>query len=182
MAADTDIFANPALLEGLTTRARAAYYVALAESIFAAAPPDDGSLHVAREAMNAAWRWIAGVPVTARDLHSYVEREDDTGLASFPSDTCAVVGTALAYVVWQAYRAEGQKRLPQLVEGYDESVIVEFHQLAENTKVFDHQLAHRLLNYLQAHDATTKTDELGSAILRPDIASGANIEILKTLD
>jgi Immunity protein Imm6 len=176
MATDMDIFNNPTLLEDITIRARAAYYVAVAESVFAAAPPDDGSLDHGRVAMNMAWQWIEGVPVTAYDLDWQLENED-TGLISFPSDTCAVVGTALAYVIWQAYRAEGAKRMPQTIGEYDESVIVGFHRLAENTKVFDHQLARRLLNYLQASYATSQTDELGSPILRRDVASGANIEI-----
>jgi hypothetical protein len=38
-----------------------------------------------------------------------------------------------------------------------------------------------MLNYLQANYSTSKVDELGSAILRRDIASDADIEILKKL-
>jgi len=50
---------------------------------------------------------------------------------------------------------------------------------AEQTGRFDHQLAHRLLNYLRANYTTSKIDDLGGPILRRDIASGANIEIVK---
>src|SRR5262252_6527277 len=106
MGDDADFLNNRRLLEGLTIRARAAYYLAVAESVFAAAPPDDGSLEIAREAMNMAWRWIEGASVEVVELHWYLENED-TGLQFFKSSTCVAVSAALAYVLWRAYQAEG---------------------------------------------------------------------------
>jgi hypothetical protein len=58
-------------------------------------------------------------------------------------------------------------------------MIVEVRRFAEQTGRFDHPQARRHLNYLQANYATSKTNDLGGPILRCDIASGANIEILK---
>lgn len=87
---------------------------------------------------------------------------------------------ALIYVIWRAYQAEGETYVPQTIEHVCESLIVEFHRHAEKTGKFDRHLARRLLNYLQAN-YTSNTDELGSAILRRDIANGANVEALKKL-
>ena len=179
MGDDADFLNNRRLLEGLTIRARAAYYLAVAESVFAAAPPDDGSLEPAREAMNMAWQWIEGASIEVYDLDWYLENED-TGLQYFQSDTCIVVCGALAYVIRRAYEAAGEvNKMGQSICEVTEEQIVELHHFAEQTGRFDHQLAHGLLNYLRANYTTSKIDDLGSPILRRDIASGANIEILK---
>lgn len=82
MGNGADFLNNQHLLEGLTIRARAAYYFAVAESVFAAAPPDDGSLEIARQAMNMAWQWIEGASIEADELDWYLENED-TGLQYF---------------------------------------------------------------------------------------------------
>jgi len=184
MGNDANFLNNQRLLEGLTIRARAAYYLVVAESVFAAAPPDDGSLEPAREAMNMAWQWIEGASIEVYELHWYLENED-TGLTFFiKNNTSVAVSAALAYVIWRAYQAEaghmGQTRdMGQSICEVTEEMIVEFHHFAEQTGGFDHQLAHRLLNYLRANYATSKIDDFGGPILRRDIASGANIEILK---
>jgi hypothetical protein len=172
-----DFLNDKSLLEGLTIRARAAYYLAVAESVFAAAPPDDGSREIARQAMNMAWQWIEGAPIEVVELHWYLENED-TGLQFFQSNTCIVVSGALAYVIWRAYEAEGEaNKMGQTINEVTEGMIVEFHDFAEQTGRFDHQLARRLLNYLRTNYTTSKIDDLGAPILRRDIASGANIEI-----
>ena len=181
MGNDSHYLNNRRLLEGLTIRARAAYYIALAESVFAAAPPYDGSLEIARQAMNMAWQWIEGASVEAVELDWYLENED-TGLQYFKSNACIAVSAALAYVTWRAYQVEGGKNNPnmgQTICEVNEELIVELHRFAEQTGRFDHQLAHRLLNYLRANYATSKIDDLGGPILLRDIASGANIEVLK---
>ena len=184
MGNDADFLNNPSLLEGLTFRARAAYYFAAAESVFAAAPPDDGSLEPARQAMNMAWQWIEGASIEVYELHWYLENED-TGLTFFiKNNTSVAVSAALAYVIWRAYQAEaghmGQTRhMGQTICEVTEEMIVEFHHFAEQTGGFDHQLAHRLLNYLRANYATSKINDFGGPISRRDVASGANIDILK---
>ena len=176
---DADFLSNQSLLEGLTIRARAAYYLAVAESVFAAVPPDDGSLEPARQAMNMAWQWIEGASVKGDELDWRLENED-TGLMYFQSNTSVVVAAALAYVTWGAYQAEGTKIMGQIINEVTEEMIVDLHHFAEQTGRFDHQLARRLLNYLRANYATSEIDDLGGPILRRDIASGANIEILKS--
>ena len=85
MGNNADFLNNQRLLEGLTIRARAAYYLAVAESVRAAAPPDDGSLEHARQAVNMAWQWIEGAPVEAVALDWYLENEE-TGLQYFKSN------------------------------------------------------------------------------------------------
>jgi hypothetical protein len=176
---DLDFLNDKSLLEGLTIRARAAYYLAVAESVFAAAPPDDRGLEIARQAMNKAWQWIEGASVEADELDGYLENED-TGLQFFiKSNTCVAVSAALSYVIWRAYQAEGAKYTPQTMNEVTEEMIVALHGFAEQTSRFDHQLARRLLSYLRTNYMTSKIDDLGAPILRRDIASGANIEILK---
>ena len=58
-------------------------------------------------------------------------------------------------------------------------MILYLHRFAGRPGRFDHQLARRLLNYLRANYTTSKIDDLGGPILQRDIASGADIEILK---
>jgi hypothetical protein len=181
MGNDADFLNDRRLLEGLTIRAQAAYYLAVAESVFAAAPPDDGSLEPARQAVNMAWQWIEGAPIEAVALDWCLENEE-TGLQYFKSNACIAVSAALAYVTWRAYQVEGGKNNPnmgQTICEVTEEMIVELHRFAGQSGRFDHQLARRLLNYLRANYTTSKIDDLGGPILRRDIAGGANIEILK---
>ena len=180
MGNDADFLNNPRLLDGITIRARASYYLAVAESVFAAAPPDDGSLEIARQAMNMAWQWIEGASVEADELDGCLE-DEDTGLQFFiKNNTSITISAALAYVIWGAYQAEGRKVLPQTINEVTEQImILDLHRFAELTGRFDHQLARRLLNYLRANYTTSKIDDLGGPILQRDIASGADIEILK---
>src|SRR5215469_2245475 len=171
MGNDADFLNDRRLLEGLTIRARAAYYLAVAESVFAAAPPDDGSLEIARQSMNMAWQWIEGASVEAEELDWYLENED-TGLQFFiKNNTSITISAALGYVIWRAYQAEGAKDLPQTINEVTEEMILDLHRFAERTGRFDHQLARRVLNYLQANYSTSKIDDLGGPILRREIAS-----------
>jgi hypothetical protein len=71
--------------------------------------------------------------------------------------------------------------LGQTICEVTEEMIVELHDFAEQTGRLDHQLARRLLNYLRANYTRSKIDDLGAPILRRDITSGANIEILRKL-
>jgi hypothetical protein len=185
MGNDGDFLHNPALLEAVTIRARTAYYLAVAESVLPAIPSTDEGFNYAREAMNRAWQWIAGAPITAADLYRCLENEHDTGLVVFfyraadereRGAAWGVVYTAIMYVIWQAYRAEGAKYVPQTIEATDETMVLDLHRYAEDTGRFDHQLAHRLLNYLQANYAS-KNDELGRPISRRDVTTGVSIGV-----
>jgi Immunity protein Imm6 len=180
MANDADFLDRPAFLEAVTIRARAAYYLAVAESVFAAIPPTDEGLNYARAAINMAWQWVAGTPIEADDLYLCLENEDGTGLVVFTyraknerkrGAAWEVVYTAIMYVIWQAYQAEGAKYVPQTIEAADETMVVDLHRYAEDTGEFDHQVARRLLKYLQANYPASKADELGSPISRGDVTA-----------
>jgi hypothetical protein len=169
---------DPALLEAVTIRARSAYFIAIAESAFAAVPATDPGLSYAHEALKMAWQWIAGAQIAAEDLYLRLENEDGTGLMAFgykakdqsvSNAAWSTLITAYMYVIWQAYRAQGAVYLPQTIESADDTMIADLHQFAERTGRFDHEFARRIRNYLQANYPASKGDELGRAISRADV-------------
>jgi hypothetical protein len=178
MANDAGFLDDPALLEAFTRRARCAYYLVVAEAAFAAMSSRDPGFPHAREALDMAWQWVAGEQIAADDLYLKLENEDGSGLMRFgyearnePSRSAVwnTLITAIMYVIWQAYRADGAAYVPQTIESVDETIIADLHRHAEHTGRFDQQQARRILDYLQANFTTSTSDELGGAIQRSDV-------------
>ena len=107
-----------------------------------------------------AWQWSRErrSKPTTDDLYLCLENEGGTGLVVFTyraknerkrRAAWEVVYTAIMYVFWRAYQAEGAKYLPQTIEAANETMVVDLHRYAEDTGRFDQQAAHRLLKYLQ---------------------------------
>jgi hypothetical protein len=186
MTNDSGFLDNPALLEALTIRARAAYYLAVTESVFAAIPLDEEHRKYAIKAMNLAWQWVAGAAVEGDDIYVYFENADGTALVMYPKGNDEKRGaawntvcTAIMYVIWRAYTPEERKYMSQTMDLVDETLVLELHGYAEGTGRFDHQVARRLLNYLQANYPASKPDELGSPVSRAGVIAaggGASIE------
>jgi len=187
MANDSGFFDNPALLDTLTTRGRAAYYLAVTESIFAAIPLDDEGRCYAREAIKLAWQWVGGAPVEGDDLYRCVENQYGTGVTMFPREkgekrlaAWGAVCMAIMYVTWRAWKSEGRddNNRPQTMESVDETWLLELHRYAEGTGMFDRKVARRLLDYLQANYPASMPNELGGPIPRaPVITAGGGASI-----
>jgi hypothetical protein len=217
---NSGIVDNPSLLWCVTIRARVAYYLAVAESVFAAIPSDDEHRNDAIEAINLAWQWVAGVAVEGDDIYEYFEHGDrrtglvrtiaraefagedvhgrfekgDIVLAMFPEGTdpaWRAVCTAIMYAIWQVYEAEGRnyqdyedykvegkKCFPRTIELADDNDVWILHDCAKRTGRFDHEVARRLLDYLQANYPVSKPNELGGPIPRVGvIAAGGGRSI-----
>jgi Immunity protein Imm6 len=169
---------DPALLEAVTIRARSAYFIAVAENVFAAVPAADPGLRYAHEALTMAWQWIAGAQIAAEDLYLRLENEDGTDLMAFgykakdqPVSNAAwsTLITAYIYLIWQAYRAQGAVYLPQTIESADDTMVADLHQFAGRTGKFNHEFACRIRDYLLANYPASKGDDLGPAISRGEV-------------
>ena len=68
----------------------------------------------------------------------------------------------------QAYRAEGARHLPQMIESVDATNIDDLHRFAERTGHFDRGFASRLRTYLQANYAASQ-EEPGRPINRDEV-------------
>jgi len=116
----------------ITVRARASFFLALAEKLFEGIDNEDEGYAQAREALENCWSWLEGKEVTADELYKYLENVDDTGLMVFAYEVKDDPGkisiwntviTSLMYIIWQAYRLEGAEYVPQTIEAVDETII-----------------------------------------------------------
>jgi hypothetical protein len=168
-----------ASLKTVTIRAQSAYFLAAAESVFfAAVLATDPGANYARDSLASAWTWIEGTQISADDLYAFLENENDTGLMVFgyearsdpaKSAAWATLITAIMYVVWQAYRAEDAKYVPQTIESVDETIVHDLCMHAERTGKLDQQFLHRLMDYLLRRHVASNGDKLGRPVLREEL-------------
>jgi len=164
------------LLGGMTIRARAVYFLALAERAVARMKRDAAGYKEARSALDAAWRWVGNEGIKGDSLYAYLENEDDTGLMVFGgaarhneelASLWNVILTALLYVIWQAYQEEGEEYLPQTIEAVDESIVGDLHRHAEKaallTKESEFGIREALLQRFPIRE-----DAFGERIARQD--------------
>ena len=115
--------------------------------------------------------------VSADELYSWIENDDEINLmiaaqitSTDETKTAAwnVVISAMAYVTWQVYQSERQKKVPQLLEGIDDvSMLDEISEFAQKSGAFDPEFSVLLFNFLNTNHKNG--ENMGQPILRDDI-------------
>lgn len=164
-------------LNGITIRARAAYYLEFAERALAKMIAETAGYVEARSALDAAWWWVANKGIDGDSLYGHLENEEDTGLMVFAGGTrhseglaspWNVILTAMLYVTWQAYREQGEKHLPQTIEAVDESILSDLHRHAQKLKLLDEKSESEMRQMLLQR-FPLRENLFGEGIARPSV-------------
>jgi hypothetical protein len=162
----------------ITIRARVALYLAVAESLVNIIKEEDEGYTEARNALDKCWKWLEGEEIAGDTLYECLENEDDTGLLVFGSMAAGnplelsvwnTLATALMYVIWQAYKAEGEKYLPQTIEDVNETMIDDLLSCANESKQFNILWLEELKQYLLEKYPTSEPNQLGKPIDKTEV-------------
>lgn len=154
---------NTKIFEICSTRLRVAFVLAIAEYALELLPKN-GRVALAREGIDACWKWVSGHSVSPKTLHDFVEGggEDLLGLASIAiADRAAeepvlqVAATCIAYTAREAYLQLGQN-LSETIELADfEAVeqIVDMYlvRMPGYSQIFLDRIAEYLLTQHKMH-------------------------------
>lgn len=148
----------------LSVDAKVVYLLSLCELIIDKISKSEG-YEVAVEALEKCWDWVKFKNIEAYNLYLYLENMDETDVMTYmqfekDSDREKVwicLANALAYTIWEAYRYEKEKFLPQTIESVDYETVQNF--LGNFNQIYKTEsLADELLYYFEM-DYTTGTDK-----------------------
>jgi hypothetical protein len=164
-------------ISAVTIRARAAFYLAIAESLFSVIKQEDEGYPQARKSIDMCWMWVEGKSVKADTIYEHFTNEDDVDVLSTasaiedpvksPAWNCVV--TALYYVIWQVYKAEGEKYLPADVDEVNEEIIYDHLANAKKSKNFHEHQFENLKEYLLENYPIDVVNPLGKLIRKSTI-------------
>jgi hypothetical protein len=159
-------------MNSVTIRARAALYLAVTENLFGAINQEDKGYVQARKGLDLCWMWVEGEKVEADSVYEYLTNEDDVDVLSTASATEDLIKspawdttvTALYYVIWQIYQAEGERYLPADVDEVNEEIIYDHLSNAKKSERFQENQFEYLKKYLLKHYPIEEINPLGKPI------------------
>ncbi|PEI84688.1 immunity protein imm6 [Bacillus pseudomycoides] len=115
----------------LNTEAKVAVGLVIAENMFNIIGMDEAGYETGREALDSCWKWLEGEKIDADDLCNYIDSEDYIDVAEFANEEKDVqkqyawysVLDAVSYTIYQAYKKEKRKFVPQVVEVIDDETL-----------------------------------------------------------
>ncbi|MBC2118059.1 Imm6 family immunity protein [Listeria booriae] len=89
---------------------------------------------IAREGLDACWKWLEEKEPVADDLYWYLENLDDTGILTVMQTeedevklkAWICIADAVAFTIKEAYDFQGDKYLPATIEAVDIDTVEEF--------------------------------------------------------
>ena len=154
-------------------RGRVAFVLALSEKCIQQLRYSEKVFQLARKALEEAWKWEEGGKIDGDQLDYYLENEEEQSLAVYgcnpPEQSSAAImaiTSALAFVIWHAYKKDGITRMSSTIHEVNESVIDEVVGFALKSPGFDSTFIKCLAEYLVKHCGRSNPDELGSSITR----------------
>ncbi|PAE17906.1 immunity protein imm6 [Virgibacillus sp. 7505] len=156
------------LINRLNDDAKVALGLVVAEKMYGAVTIDEPGYKVGRSALDSCWEWLEGRNVTAEDLYNYIDSEDYMDVAEFASEEESeqkqyawyTVLDAVSYTIYQAYKKEKIKYVPQAIEIVDDETLKILIENANESGLFnvDHiKEAQRFL--LENHSFNTETSK-----------------------
>jgi Immunity protein Imm6 len=127
---------NMRMLEHADPRQRVAFALALGWAVLPQLQTSSSRHSDARAALEEASRWLAGQPVQAKLMTERLQNDNDEGVFIHAQlcpegerEAWGVLGTALAYTAWQAWRDQGDLPSPLVIE-FNEGTLPELCALA----------------------------------------------------
>ncbi len=118
-------------IQNLNEEAKVAVGLVIAEKMFHLIDHNESGYKIAREALDSCWNWLEGKKVNADDLCNYIDSEDDEDIAEYANGEEGLqkqyawysVLDAVSYTIYQAYKREERKVVPQIIEMIDDETL-----------------------------------------------------------
>jgi len=118
-------------IQNLSEEAKVAVGLVIAEKMFHLIDRNESGDKIAREALDGCWKWLEGEKVTADDLCTYIDSEDFEDIAEYANREEGLqkqyawysVLDAVSYTIYQAYKREERKVVPQIIEMIDDETL-----------------------------------------------------------
>ncbi|MDQ0227253.1 Imm6 family immunity protein [Metabacillus niabensis] len=118
-------------IQNLSEEAKVAVGLVIAEKMFHLIDRNESGYKIGREALDSCWKWLEGEKVTADDLCTYIDSEDFEDIAEYANGEEGLqkqyawysVLDAVSYTIYQAYKREERKVVPQIIEMIDDETI-----------------------------------------------------------
>jgi hypothetical protein len=157
-------------------RGRAAFVLAIAEQCVGLLKYSERPYALATKALEEAWKWEEGHEVAASHLYSYLENPAEEALMVYEWDCPeAVAGgfvavtSALAYVVWHAYKQQGITTMPSSIQEVSEAVIDQVIDFARQSQDLSVAYVDCLSKFLVEKCRSAGPTELGGPIERASV-------------
>jgi len=157
-------------IKSLSVNAKVVFYLALTERLLHIIVKNIEGYNKAKETLSNCWNWVEGKPVTGDSLYELLDNEEDTGLSIYAEleedpqrlQLWYILIDAVSYTIWQAYKKEDVKYLPQPIEIVDEDIIYHFIDNVKMINEFDSSWILSLKEYLQNN---FQNDQLQKAVI-----------------
>ncbi|PAD69652.1 immunity protein imm6 [Bacillus sp. 7586-K] len=118
-------------IQNLSEEAKVAVGLVIAEKMFHLIDRNESGYKIGREALDSCWKWLEGEKVTADDLCTYIDSEDFEDIAEYANGEEGLqkqyawysVLDAVSYTIYQAYKREERKFVPQIIEMIDDETL-----------------------------------------------------------
>lgn len=154
-------------------RGRVAFVLAIADQCTEPLRYNEEVFQLAASALQEAWNWQEGQTVTGDQLDYYLENDEEESLAVYGCDppesaSAAVMAitSAVAFVIWHAYKKDEITAVSSTIHEVSESVIDDVVGFAIKSPGFEGAFVSCVADYLVKRCATSDSNELGAPVKR----------------
>lgn len=152
----------------LNNNAKVALGLVVAEKMYGAVTIDEPGYKVGRSALDNCWEWLEGGDITAEDLYNYIDSDDYMDVAELVIEeegeqkqyAWYTVLDAVSYTIYQAYKKEKIKYVPQAIEIVDDETLKILIENANESSLFNVDLIREAQKFLlENHSSNTETSQ-----------------------
>ncbi|WPC42635.1 Imm6 family immunity protein [Clostridium sp. JS66] len=127
---------NNELLDLMSSDKKVAYILLIAEKVFSIRKIEDEKYFEGRRTLDKCWQWVEGDKVSGDDLYELIDNEECSGVSEYASEEETkdmkymwhLVTDAVCFASWSAYKEDGEKYLPQILEGIHRRHMADFNK------------------------------------------------------
>lgn len=154
-------------IENLNENAKVALGLIIAERMFSIIDRNEDGYKVGREALDSCWEWLEGKAMDVNDIYYYIDSDDGDDVAELAYDEDNVekqyvwhtVLDAISYTIYQAYKRENRKTVPQAIEIINDKTLIILGENAIESKLFKIESLDKLKKYLLENYPIATTSE-----------------------
>lgn len=143
-------------IESLNEEAKVAIGLIIAERMFKLIDISEDDYKTGREALDSCWKWLEGENIKADDLYDYIDSKDYIDVAEFAhfekddkkQYAWYAVLDAVSYTIWQAYKKENMKFVPQAIEVINDEALIILGENSVKSKFFKFESIDKVKKYL----------------------------------
>ncbi|WP_338749077.1 Imm6 family immunity protein [Bacillus sp. FJAT-52991] len=143
-------------IENLNDEAKVAIGLIIAERMFQLIDISEDGYKTGREALDSCWKWLEGEGIEADDLYDHIDSKDYIDVAEFAhfeeddkkQYAWYAVLDAVSYTIWQAYKKENSKFVPQAIEVINDETLIILGENAVESEFFKLESIDKVKKYL----------------------------------